>query len=172
MVAADTLVPGLGFVVRAIQKTFGDQQQETPEERAARRAAAKADFDKLMQKYPKPKGLKDMPDDPSAGRIDFKSAGAVRKVKEDTSQSTWGTLYGYHKGFWSVQQGPNQPTVSIPTHQVYGYDGITKVVGKPGMRGKVVNTKKGPTFHSDDGGPVANPSGGQPLTIGVDYSTM
>jgi hypothetical protein len=91
---------------------------------------------------------------------------------EDTSQSghIGARLTGYHHGFWTVNSGPNQPTVSIPSHQVYGQDGVTKVVGKPGMKGRIVKGKKGPAFHStDDGGPVANPAGSK-LTIGVDYS--
>jgi hypothetical protein len=94
----------------------------------------------------------------------------VLRVLEDTSQSSSGTLYGYHKGFWTVNSGPNQPTVSIPNHQVYGRDGVTMIVGRPGMKGRIVKTKQGPAFHTDDsGGPVSNPV--TKLTIGVDYTT-
>jgi hypothetical protein len=98
----------------------------------------------------------------------------VLKVLEDTSQSgtTGAMLYGYHTGFWTTNSGPNQPTFSIPSHQVYGHDGVTKIIGQPGMKGRVVKTKKGHAFHStDDGGPVSNPVGGTPQTIGVDYSS-
>jgi hypothetical protein len=98
----------------------------------------------------------------------------VLKILEDTSQSgaTGAMLYGYHKGFWTVNAGPNQPTVNIPSHQVYGHDGVTKIIGKPGLKGRVVKTKKGNAFHSNgDGGPVANPVGGAAQTIGVDYTS-
>jgi hypothetical protein len=98
----------------------------------------------------------------------------VLKVLEDTSQSgqIGAYLYGYHSGFWKVQQGPNQPTAMIPSHQVYGHDGVTKIIGKPGLKGRVVKTKKGNAFHSDDsGGPVSNPVGGTPHTVGVDYTS-
>jgi hypothetical protein len=103
-----------------------------------------------------------------------RSLGIVKKVKEDTSQSgvPGAMLFGYHKGFWTVNSGPNQPTVSIPSHQVYGQDGVTKIVGKPGMRGRIVKTKNGHAFKSDDsGGPVSNPVGGTPQTIGVNYTS-
>jgi hypothetical protein len=60
----------------------------------------------------------------------------------------------------------------IPSHQVYGHDGVTKIIGKPGLKGRVVKTKKGNAFHSDDsGGPVAAPVGGVPLVLGVDYQS-
>ena len=98
--------------------------------------------------------------------------GDSKEVKEDTSQSgvSGATLYGYHKGFWTVNAGPNQPTVSIPNHRVYGKDGETIIIGKSGMKGKVVKTKKGNSFHStDDGGPVANPVG--KTVIGADYTS-
>ena len=103
-----------------------------------------------------------------------RSLGVTKKVSEDTSQSgmAGSMLYGYHSGFWKVNSGPNQPTVSIPSHQVYGNDGRTKIVGKDGMKGRIIRTKKGPGLKStDDGGPVANPVGGTPLTIGVDYTS-
>ena len=113
----DAVVPGLGVVSRAIQKTFGDSE-----------------------------------------------------IEEDTSQTQGGMLYGFHSGFWTVNSGPNQPTVSVPSHQVYGHDGVTKVVGKPGMKGKIVRTKKGPQFHTTgDGGPVSNPVGAGRFVVGVDY---
>ena len=97
---------------------------------------------------------------------------SILRILEDTSQSgvSGALLFGYHKGFWKVSQGPNQPTVSIPSHQVYGHDGVTKIIGKPGLRGRIVKTKNGHAFKKDgDGGPVSNPVGGTPLTIGVDY---
>jgi hypothetical protein len=108
------------------------------------------------------------------GSLPHRSRRHRESINEDTSQSgtTGAMLYGYHKGFWTVNSGPNQPTVSVPTHQVYSKDGETIIIGKAGMRGKIVKTKKGPAFHAtDDGGPVSSPVGGVPLTVGVNYSS-
>ena len=43
---------------------------------------------------------------------------SILRILEDTSQSgvSGAMLFGYHKGFWKVNSGPNQPTVSIPSH--------------------------------------------------------